>query len=70
MSPFSQETEDDHGGAVGEEVMLDHWGAPERLEERWLSQLYNVVRREAYDMDVTAQPRWAAALQMRLPVVV
>lgn len=31
MSPFSQATEVDHGGGVGEEETEDHCGAPERL---------------------------------------
>jgi len=31
MSPFSHETDVDHGGGVGEEDMLGQEGAPERL---------------------------------------
>jgi hypothetical protein len=31
MSPFCQETERDHGGASGEEVIEDQEGSPERL---------------------------------------
>lgn len=31
MSPFSQDTEVDHEGGVGEEDTEDHCGTPERL---------------------------------------
>lgn len=31
MSPFCQETDEDHDGGVGEEDMEDQFGSPERL---------------------------------------
>ena len=33
MSAFSHVTEVDQGGGVGEAVMEDHWGSPEREKE-------------------------------------
>jgi hypothetical protein len=32
MSPFCQDTEVDHEGAVGEDVTADQFGSPERLQ--------------------------------------
>lgn len=38
ISPFSHETEADHGGGSGEEVILGQCGAPERERERTVQE--------------------------------
>jgi hypothetical protein len=66
MSPFFQDTEVDHEGAVEEDVTADQFGSPERLQLLTHGQLV-VHKCISYDIEVTAHPRCAAALQMRLP---
>lgn len=46
MSPFSHDTEDDHGGGFGEEVIVDQAGAPERDKETVVQE------REAADLQI------------------
>ena len=72
ISPFSHATDVDQDGGVGDEVTEDHWGAPERLRvEHQIHESSKAVllgMNLTYAMEVTAQPRWAAALHMRLPM--
>lgn len=69
MSPFSQATESAQEGAVGEAVIEDHCGVPERLGWGFVLEEAFIEGEgaNAYDIEVTAQPRLAAALHMRLP---
>ena len=75
MSPFCQETAEDQGGGSADEEMEGQWGVPERLwRGRSVRCAYAHEEEKAwglwgctYEMEVTAQPRWTAARQMRLP---
>ena len=59
----------DHGGGVEEDVTDDQLGSPERLYAALaaLSCLMSICH--SYLIDITSQSLAAAALQMRLPVV-
>ena len=51
ISPFSHETEDDHGGGSAEEVIVDQAGVPERESE------IVVQEREAADLHIREPAR-------------
>lgn len=69
MSPFCHDTAEAHDGGVGEEDTEDQFGSPERLEISSIRIGWDggCGGLGTYDIDVTAQPRPAAALHMRLP---
>lgn len=59
----------DHGGGSAEEVTEDHVGSPDRLFGVFSVGSYEEDH-EACLIEVTSQSRAAAALHIRLPVVV
>jgi len=59
----------DHGGGVEEDVTDAQLGSPERLHSVLAAISCLVLSCHAHLIDITSQSRAAAALQMRLPVV-
>jgi hypothetical protein len=65
MSADFQETDVDHGGALGDEDTADQVGSPERLE--YIREAWNCSIGLFYLIEVTSQPRATADLHIREP---